>query len=278
MKIQWAFNSATVMNCGWEEELWLWQQFGWRAVEIWHSKIEARIAQGATYEQLARQMRDAGVSAVGACAAGVSTAAAGCDRAQEFGALAKQLDATAAMGSPSLTVIIDGEVGGDLAQAYSDLIAPLRRVAELAAERGLKINLEFLGGVPINGTLGSCIDLVNRVDHPALGMLFDFCHYYVSASHLEELQLLQPNKLFMVHVDDAPHLPMERLRCDQRCMPGEGRIPVDYLIGHLRRQINYQGHFSVELYDPGIWELEPHTVMSRLAASLKKIEQRMEFE
>jgi hypothetical protein len=31
MDIQWAFNSATVMNCGWEEELRLWQQFGWRA-------------------------------------------------------------------------------------------------------------------------------------------------------------------------------------------------------------------------------------------------------
>jgi len=65
MNIQWAFNSATVMHCGWEEELRLWQQFGWRAAEIWFSKIEARLAQGATYEQLAQQMRDAGVQPVG---------------------------------------------------------------------------------------------------------------------------------------------------------------------------------------------------------------------
>jgi 2-keto-myo-inositol isomerase len=272
MNIQWALNSATIMNCGWDEELRLWEEFGWRAAEIWFFKVEERIAQGASYEQLARQMRDAGVLPVGMCAGTVSTAFSQPDREQEYASLAQRLDVTAAMGVPSLTVILGGESGDDLEREYSALIEPLHHVAELAQERGLKINFEFLGGLPINGTLGSGIELVNRVDHPALGLLFDFCHYYVSASHLEELQLLQPGKLFMVHVDDAQRRPMETLRNDQRCIPGEGRIPVVTLMRHILQDARYDGYFSVELYDPEIWKEEPRQLLSRLNVSLKEIE------
>src|SRR5206468_3236820 len=107
---------------------------------------------------------------------------------------------------------------------------------EMAAERGLRINLEFLGGQAINGTLGSGIDLVNRVDHPNMGLLFDLCHYYVTASHMEEMESLRPGRLFMVHVDDAPRRPMERLQSDHRCFPGEGRIDVPGLMNDLRKK------------------------------------------
>ena len=278
MSIRWAFNSATVMNCGWDEELKLWEKFGWTAAEIWYSKMQPRLATGATCEQLRRQMQDAGVLPIGVCAGSISTAFGARNREQEYSDLAKRLDVTATMGAPSLTVIIDGEAGDDLAQEYSDLIDPLRHVAEMADERGVRINLEFLGGLPINGTLGSGIELVSRVDHPALGLLFDLCHYYVSASHLEELELLPESKLFMVHVDDSPRMPMETLRNDQRCYPGDGRIPVVTLINHFRRRMKYDGYFSVELYDPNIWKLEAEQVMSQLNASLKKIEQRIESE
>lgn len=272
MNIKWAFNSATVMHCDWEEELQLWQKFGWRAVEIWFSKMEARIAQGASYEQLARQMQDAGAVPVGVCAGAISTVFSKPDRELEFSKLTKVMDAAAAMKAPSVTVILVGDAGDDLAQEYSAVIDPLRHAADLAAERGLKLNLEFLGGQPVNGTLGSCIELVNKADHPALGLLFDFCHYYAGASHLEELQLLQPEKLFMVHVDDARRVPMEVLRNDQRCIPGEGRIPVVSLMKHLLHQTSYDGYFSVELYDPEFWKEDPQQVMSQLAVSLKNIE------
>lgn len=276
MNIPWAFNSATVMNSSWDEELQLWQQYEWRAVEIWFSKIEARLAQGATYDQLARQMGDAGAVPVGLCAAGISTAFEKRDRAREYADMEKRLDMAAAMGAPSLTVIIDGGVGEDLAQEYTDLIDPLRHAAELAGARDLEINLEFLGGLPINGTLGSGIELVNRVDHPAFGMLFDFCHYYCSMSHLEELPQLPAEKLFMVHVDDSQSLPMERLRNDQRCVPGEGRIPVMHLMKHMLHDRKYQGYFSVELYDPEIWKLDPHELLPRLGAALRNIEREIE--
>lgn len=270
MNIKWALNSATIMNSRWDEELLLWEKYGWKAAEIWYSKMQPRLSEGATLESLARQMSDAGVTPVGMCAAGVSVGVE--DRTGELANIVKLLDACAAMKVPALTIIIGGKTSDDLAADYDSLIDPLHKTAEFAAERGVKINLEFLGGEPINGTLGSGIELVNRVNHPAFGLLFDLCHYYVSASHLEELQLLDKGKLFQVHVDDSPRLPMEKQRSDKRCFPGEGRIDVVGMLRHLRSNAGYSGYYTVELYDPEIWTLPADETMTKLATSLRRIE------
>lgn len=278
--IRWAFNSATIMNCPWEAELPLWQEFGWDAVEIWYSKLEPQLAKGVSFEQLARQMGDAGVTPIGMCAGVVLTPACEKDdpEGNEHIDILKCLDAAASMGASSLTVITGGLIGTDLATEYKLLVPKLRRVAEQAAERGLKINLEFLGQSEINGTMGTCIELVNAVDHPAFGMLFDFAHYYVSASHIEEMALMAPEKLFMVHVDDVKTKPMEVVTNEERCFPGEGRMDVVGMINHLYNKVGYRDHYSIELYDQEIWQLDPRLVMQRLEASLKSLEEKVELD
>lgn len=276
MSIKWAFNSATIMNCGWDEELRLWQEFGWTAAEIWNSKIQPQVAAGMSLEQLRRQMQDAGVQPVGLCAGVVFTSKQNHDQQAEMAEIEKLLDVAAAMGAPALTVVIIGEGADDLAGEYSYLVDRLRLVAEMGASRGVRINLEFLGNLPVNGTLGSGIELVNRVDHSHFGLLLDFCHYYVSASHLEELSTLKLGGLFMVHVDDSQNKHMERLRNEERCFPGEGRIDVARMIRDVSSIASYDGYMCVELYDKGIWEMEPHEVMTRLRSSLQKVEQQVE--
>lgn len=271
-KTRWAFNSATVMHCPWKEELKLLQEFGWGAAEIWYAKLEPQLHAGRTFDQLAQQMQSAGVLPIGMCAGFVYTSRHRADEAQEYSALEKVLDATAAMKVPSLTVVVLGDPDDDLNTEYSYLADKLARASDMAAQRGVLLNLEFLGDATVNRTLGSGIDLVKRVNHPSLGLLFDFCHYYVSASHLEELKLLPPDKLFAVHVDDAQKKPMECLKSDERCFPGEGRIDVAGLIHHLRTQMHYDKYFTVELYDKGIWEVDPRTVMQRLQQCLLQLD------
>lgn len=278
--IRWAFNSATIMNCPWENELPLWQEFGWNAVEIWYSKLEPQLAKGASFEELSRQMRDAGVSPIGMCAGVVLTQACEKDdpEGNEHVDILNRLDAAAAMGAQSLTVITGGAVATDLASEYKLLVPKLRKVAEQAHDRGLKINLEFLGQSAINGTMGTCIELVNAVDHPAFGMLFDFAHYYVSASHIEEIGLMAPEKLFMVHVDDVQPQPMEVVKNEERCFPGEGRMDVTGMINHLYNKVGYRDYYSIELYDQDIWKLDSRLVMQRLQSSLQAIDAKVELD
>lgn len=275
--IRWAFNSASIMNCPWEDELTLWQDFGWNAAEIWFSKLEPQLAKGVSFTELSRQMREAGVDPIGMCAAIICTPSSEKDDPEnlELAEVTERLDAAAAMDAKSLTIITDGLVVDSLAAEYGRLVPKLRRFTEMAAERGLKLNLEFLGKNAVNGTMGSCIELVNAVNHPSLGMLFDFCHYYVSASHIEELGLLPAEKLFLVHVNDVRHIPMEVVQNEERCFPGEGRMNVVGMMNHFRNVAKYEGYFSIELYDQELWKLDPRESMQRLADSLRKVEEQV---
>lgn len=277
--IKWAFNSASIMNCPWEDELLLWQEFGWSAAEIWYSKLEPMLAKGYSFDQLAHQMSDAGVKPIGMCATFIATPSTEKDDPEglELIDIVRHLDAAEAIGAESLTVIADGAIGESLASEYKLLVPKIRKFAEMAAERDLKLNLEFLGQSSVNGTMGTCIELVNAVDHPSLGMLLDFCHYYVSASHIEELSLLSPEKLFMVHVNDVRRFPMEIIQNEQRCFPGEGRMDVVGMINHLHNVAQYDGYYSIELFDKDIWKMDPRDAMQKLAASLQEVEEKVEL-
>ncbi len=262
------------MHCPWDQEVKLWEQFGWSDIEIWASKINAQLERGDTLAALKRQMEDVGARPIGMCAGAIGPDPQESTRCRELGEMEKLLDLCASMGSPALTVVMFGDAGDDLPAANTILVDKLHAIAVLGEARGVRINLEFLGGLSINGTLGSGIEFVNRVDHSHFGLLLDFCHYYASASHLEELEQLAPEKLFMIHLDDAQKLPMERLGNEHRCFPGEGRINVAGMMRTLN-QYGYSGPYTVELYDKDIWAMDPVEVMTRLQQSLRVLESQL---
>jgi 2-keto-myo-inositol isomerase len=272
MKLKWAFASASVMNLPWDDELKLWKKFKWKAVELWFDKVKACMEKGHTCAELGGQMHDAGITPIGVGPAAVWTLGSSFHPGQERRELLERMDVTLALGASTLTVVILGRPAPDLTYEYHRLADKLRGVTEMAAARNLRLALEFIGGLEVNGTLGSAIELVRRADHPNLGLCLDLCHYYTSASHLEELVLLPKKKLFLVHVDDAQQRPMEVLGCEHRTFPGEGRIDVPALLAEIKRRTKYDGYYSVELYDKDIWAMEAREVFKRTAASQKFVE------
>lgn len=274
MGIQWAFNSATVMNLPWADELKLLEEFGWRAAEVWFDKWTAalKVGQAKSFSELATQCRSAGVEPIGTCVGLLWTST--CDKSWESEAahLIERLDFTAEIGASAMAIVVIGKPADDLAAEYDFVTERLRLAAEIAAQRDIRLNLEFLGGLPLLGCLNSGIDVVNAVDHPNLGLLFDLCHYYVSRSHLEDLNLLAPGKLFGIHVDDAVRKPMESIGNEERCFPGEGRIQIAPLIKQIQSITSYNGPLTVELYAKDIWALDSRFVFERLRDTLRELE------
>lgn len=276
MKLNWAFNSATVMKLNWDEEFRFWERFGWKAVEPWYDKVDAAVKGGRTVASLAKQMKDAGIKPIGLAPAITMTRSSKPDLKAEEAAWAQRLDVTAELGAPALTFIALGEMSKDHASEYTYLAERFRLAGDMAAKRGVRINLEFLGTLPVNGTLGAGIDMVREINHPAVGMLFDLVHYYVSASHAEELVNLPAGKMFHVHIDDSPRLPMEQLTNDFRVFPGEGRINVPGLINLIRKLTKFDGWYGIELYDSRIWPIDPVEIFERTDKSVKYVEARIE--
>jgi len=273
---RWALNSATIMPVPWEKELRLWEQFGWRAVEVWDSKIRQRLAQGATLAALKGQMESAGVAPVGLCAGILSAAPAREQQRQEDDKLRSQLELAAALGIPMLTVVFVETPG-----AEPDPAAMGARLACLAAEAStlpVRLGLEFLGKYPVNGTLISALDLVKRAGHRGCGVVLDLCHHFVSLpEHADLTPSLAGEKLFLVHIDDAPReIPFDQLPNDRRCCPGEGRIGVAPLLHHIRTHLGYDGYYSVELYDQTLWSQDPESVLGQVAGSLDALTRELE--
>lgn len=275
MALRWALNSATVMRVGWDDELRLWERHGWHAAEVWYDKALPVLAAGATVAHLAEQMASAGVRPVGVCPAVVWTAAQNADPVTERDELARRLDFAAELGSPSLTVVVVGRPGDDLGAEYASAADKLHGAVEMAVERGVAIGLEFLAGQSVCGTLAGCLDLVRAVEHPALGVVFDLCHYYVSASHLEDLSMLPPDRLLMVHVDDVLPGPMEQLTGTDRGLLGQGRLDLPKLLSLVREHTGYDGWHSVELYDERVWAMDPDVVLRATAAAIARIEEAL---
>lgn len=277
MDKRWAFNSATVKNLPWAQELELLVKHKWSYAEVWQDKFAAAVAQGqaTSFGQLAQQMRDVGVEPAGACAGVLGTTKVEIDPVEELDRLQKLIDFTAEVGAGSLAVVFLGPLGEDVQAEYDAAVTKLQKAGKRAADQNIKLSLEFLGGLPFNGCLNSCIELITRTDLPNVGMLFDLVHYYVSASHIEELTQLPQGKLFRVHIDDVPNLPMESLTNETRCLPGVGRIDVPGLMRQIEMITGYDDVWALEIYDPTYWGQSPETVFADSTRAIEKLNEAL---
>ena len=103
-----------------------------------------------------------------------------------------------------------------------------------------------------------------------MGICLDAFHYSVGPSKPEDLALLTTANLFHVQLCDLVGTPRELATDADRILPGDGDLPLEPLIAHLRA-ISYEGHVSVELMNPQIWQVAPRSFGEIAMTALRKI-------
>jgi len=269
----WAFNSSSLMHLPLKDELPLLESFGWRAIEPHADKVQAELDAGATLPQVARRIADAGLRSVGMNYVMIRTQLDEAGLAAERDRVSRVLELTEALDAGGVTVVIGGPAGEDIVATTAALADKLAGYARIACRHGVDLRLEFAGGSPVSGSLDSAIDLIEQVNQPGLVLLFDLSHYFVTASHVESLSRLPAGLLTMIHLQDAPNLPMEQQAPDRRTFPGQGRMNVAKLVEMIRRETNYQGPYAFELYDEHVWAMPPRHVMEQIEKSIQHLEQ-----
>ncbi|MEM2282669.1 MAG: sugar phosphate isomerase/epimerase family protein [Candidatus Hadarchaeales archaeon] len=144
----------------------------------------------------------------------------------------------------------------------------LRVLAEMAREHGIRIGFEFLGfrTCSIN-RLADAWRLVRELNLENLGLVIDTFHLHLSGELLEPLP---PQRIFLVHVNDAPRLERNKLEDKHRVLPGAGTLPLKEFLGGLMRT-GYRGFLSVELFNREYWQREPRWVASEALKTLEHI-------
>lgn len=165
---------------------------------------------------------------------------------------------------------VDLPTGVTAEDIFKDTVAVLRRLADMGRETGMKIAFEPVGTMAI-GDIETAWNVVQAVDRPEVGLAVDDFNLYLwdLGSDLDKLCQLDPEKIFIAHINDAERIPFALLDQMHRCMPGDGRIDVQKYIDCLRCA-GYDGPVSIEVLNPTIWAKGPETVIPEAFEKISK--------
>jgi sugar phosphate isomerase/epimerase len=164
------------------------------------------------------------------------------------------LELCAAVGSKVLLVCssTSAHATGD-----RDLIArDLRKLAMLAIPHGIRIAYEALSWGRAIEEFPAAWDVVMRADMPNLGLGLDSFHMFATKTSLDELQWLDPERIFLVQLADFMWQEIrsveERIATARhfRVFPGEGAHSdqVAAIVSRLHAQ-GYRGDYSFEVFN-----------------------------
>ena len=123
-------------------------------------------------------------------------------------------------------------------------------VAELAAichVEGATLAFEFMGfSWSAVRTLREALEV-----HPG-PIVIDTFHWMLGDRNLDDLAALAPERLAVVHVNDAPSRDLAALGDSDRVLPGEGVLELEDF-HRVLAETGFDGVFSVELFNPRIW-------------------------
>jgi sugar phosphate isomerase/epimerase len=168
----------------------------------------------------------------------------------------EKLRAAGRLGADSV-LAMTGPING-LAQneAFRQLERSLRDLVGAAAESKVKIGLEplhhNLKGDSFIFTLSDAMDIIEAVDHPALGVFIDVFHVWHEPGLLEILKRAN-GKIVGCHICDFRQL--NRSVYD-RVLMGDGVIPVRRILEALKEQ-GWDRWYDIEIFSEELWRMKP---------------------
>ena len=159
------------------------------------------------------------------------------------------------------------------AHATQDLDAiakDLRKLAMLALPLGIKIAYEGLSWGRTVNEFTTAWDVVCRADCPNLGMGIDSYHIFAAKTPLEEIDYLDPTKIFLVQLADFMWQETktfeERMSTARtfRVFPGEG-VHSEQLVELVLKldRLGYAGDYSFEVFNDDYQQLPLPVVCER---------------
>jgi len=125
---------------------------------------------------------------------------------------------------------------------YPRALDQLAALAEMAAERGMGVVLEFAPPHPINSLAGA-LRAIEQIAMPNAGVVIDAMHFFRSGGTVDDLAAVDPALLRYAQLCDAPlnvsNDDYLNEACFNRMSPGTGDLPLRSLIDALPDNIPF---------------------------------------
>ncbi|HEY5761381.1 MAG TPA: TIM barrel protein [Steroidobacter sp.] len=172
----------------------------------------------------------------------------GAVRTHNFSLIERKLDAMEQVGTDLLIVGSNGSTAtsGDRQR----IVADFHELTERVHARGMRIGYEALAWGRYIFDHREAWAVVKEVNHPALGLVLGSFHSLVRNIPIESLPDIDPAKIFLVHLADAPVIQMDYRSWSRhfRYLPGQGELDLEAYVAALRAR-GYNGIWSLEVFN-----------------------------
>lgn len=234
------------------------RETGYNAVELRHIDFMRGRKAGLSEDAMLKLVRDADIKvAVIGTESGVLF---------ETGEALKRLleslryvsEKAVALGCDVIMVSPGQNAPGGMALAKQNL----KTCAEITAEYGIQLALEFNSRHPLIRTLENGMELINAVNLKNCGLLLDTYHLHCSGGNAASFKQVPVEQIITFQFSDAPPGPPSESRMPvDRLPPGKGAAPFVEIFKTLMA-MNYQGYMSYEAPNPAQWN-RPADVVAR---------------
>lgn len=177
--------------------------------------------------------------------------------------LGDQASFSAAIGCPRMITWIMPSSKTPKAELRALYLKRFRACADVLARSHVRLGLEFLG--PLHLRKMEPYEFIWRMPEMLafarecgsnVGLLLDVWHWHHAGATTDDIIKAGKDGIVHVHFNDAPNLPPDQIRDNERLLPGNGVIN---LVGFLRalKQIGYQDGLSVEVFGKFLHEMTP---------------------
>lgn len=130
------------------------------------------------------------------------------------------------------------------------IIDDFAELGERAAARGLRVGYEALAWGRHVHDHRDAWSIVRDVAHPAIGVILDSFHTLARQIPVTSLPDIDPSKIFLVQLADAPWLQMDFLSWSRhfRNLPGQGDLAVVDFVAALDAR-GFDGIYSLEIFN-----------------------------
>jgi 2-keto-myo-inositol isomerase len=269
MKI--ALNGATTMHADLETDIKAAGAAGFDLLEIWAAKLREFLKTG-TPADLKKLLEENDLEPYSINSIEHITFRTN-DDYEKIKAETEELSRIAGeIGCPYI-VVVPGKLPENATkdEIIHESVSVLRELGDIAEKHNVSLAFEFLGQTDCSvQTLDLCSEIVEKVNRENIGNVLDTFHFYAGNSSFEAIERLNPDKLFIFHINDAEDLPIEELTDAHRLYPGTGILPIKEIKERFDK-IGYDRMVSIEIFRPEYWNEDPFEVAKKAKAATEKV-------
>jgi sugar phosphate isomerase/epimerase len=145
-----------------------------------------------------------------------------------------------------------------------------RELLEISENYGVTPLVEVWGFSKPLSRLGEAAMVTIESGHPRAAILADVYHLHKGGSDFGGLHILGPDSIPVLHMNDYPDLPREKLNDSDRVYPGDGVAPLKELFRTFKK-LGFRVNLSLELFNRDYWKQDAAKVAATGLAKMKAV-------